>query len=154
MFTTPRSITHLRPRVTSQPCLVTDFSEKYKGLETLDDEESLYRFITYQREKQSRESARGIKLFSCQRRLDNTEDEGFMNSHISFTPRNAKTSQSHRRNHSSINNSHNKTISYDNQPDQPMQTHITFASDNIGKRMNEYLNIILQKKEKAELSIQ
>jgi hypothetical protein len=82
------------------------------------------------------------------------EDEsGYINSHISFTPRNAKTSQSHRRNNSSITNSHNKTISYDNQPNQTPQTHITFDSDNLGKRMNEYLNIILQKKEKAEISI-
>lgn len=34
-----------------------------------------------------------------------------------------------------------------------MNNHITFASDNLGKRMNEYLNIILQKKEKAQIAI-
>ena len=132
---------------------MTDFSEKYRGLETLDDEESLYRFIIYQREKQSRESARGIKLFSCQKRGETLEEDSFVNNHISFSARsarNAKTSQSSRHNISSLD--HNKTVSYDNQ-ETGVEQKITFLSDNLGRRMNEYLNIILQKKEKAEMNI-
>lgn len=116
--------------------LDTEYTEKYRALDTIDDQDDLLRFILYQRGKESSHNKRALKLFS---RPPSSQKPNSGRLFSAQTPRSSITRQSNR---TSLSNrsSLTKTISYEihnslNDFSVP-ESKVAFTTMNIDSRMN------------------